>query len=134
MKAFFSPLAVRAVLAAVLTALVAGTSGCLAVAAGAAGAGTVAYIRGELDTTLTSSLANVDGAANRALQELQFVKVNESKDALAAIITARTAQDKKITLTLTKVADNLTRVQIRVGMFGDETISRAILDRITAKT
>jgi hypothetical protein len=106
------------------------TSGCFVLAAGAAGAGTVAYIRGELDATLPNNLDAVDAATNRAIQHLQFVKVSESKDALSAVITARTAQDKKIEIRLDKAGDALTRVRIRVGIFGDETISRALLDAI----
>jgi hypothetical protein len=61
---------------------------------------------------------------------LQFVKVSEAKDALSAKIIARTAQDKKIETILEKRGDNLTRVRIRVGLFGDEAISRALLDAI----
>jgi hypothetical protein len=106
------------------------SSGCLVVAAGAAGAGTVAYVRGELEVVLPNTLESVDAATNRALQRLQFVKVSEAKDALSAKIIARTAQDKKIETILEKRGDTLTRVRIRVGIFGDEMISRALLDAI----
>lgn len=108
------------------------TSGCLAVAAGAAGAGTVAYIRGELNTSLSSSLDAVDRAANRAAEQLRFAKINESADALARVITLRTAEDKKIEVRLTRTTDTLTQVRIRVGVFGDEAISRVLLDKINA--
>ncbi len=108
------------------------TSGCLAVAAGAAGAGTVAYIRGELDASLSYNLDAVDRATNRAAEQLRFPKINEGSDALARVITLRTAEDKKIEVKLTRVTDTLTRVRIRVGLFGDETISRALLEKIQA--
>ena len=121
---------VRLLAVTLLATALAFTSGCVVVAAGAAGAGTVAYLRGELDATVTGPLDTVDAAANRAVQRLQFVKISEAKDALVAEIVARTAQDKKITITLNKVGDTLTRVRIRVGLFGDETISRALLDQI----
>lgn len=125
-----SSLQIRSALFAALVPLALLMSGCLVVAAGAAGAGTVAYIRGELDATVSASLDRMDVAANAALQELQFVKVNESRDALAADITARTALDKKISIRLTKTGDTMTRIQIRVGLFGDETVSRTLLDQI----
>jgi hypothetical protein len=105
-------------------------AGCFLVAAGAAGAGTVAYIRGELDSPLDAGLETADHAANRAVEQLQFVKVGETKDALKATITARTGDDKKVEIIVTSTGDNLTKVQIRVGVFGDEVISRAILDHI----
>lgn len=125
-----SKLQIRCLLAAVLLPVLALTSGCLVVAAGAAGAGTVAYIRGELEALLPANLDRTTAAANRALQELEFVKVNESKDALVAEIVARTALDKKITIMLTKTSDTTTRVRIRVGVFGDETVSRTLLNQI----
>lgn len=120
-------------LALALAALpLAGTSGCLAIAAGAAGAGTVAYIRGELDTSVSHPIDQVDNATNRAADQLRFVKINEAADALTRVITLRTAEDKKIDIRLNRTTDNLTRIRIRVGMFGDEAISRALLNRITA--
>ncbi|HVS52684.1 MAG TPA: DUF3568 family protein [Opitutaceae bacterium] len=127
-----STLLARSFALLVLAALPFAISGCFVVAAGAAGAGTVAYIRGELDATLPTDLDATDAAANRALQRLQFMKISEAKDALSVSIAARTAQDKKIGITLSKTADNLTRVRIRVGLFGDETASRALLDAIKA--
>lgn len=127
-----TPVRVR-LIAALLAALpIAFTSGCLAVAAGAAGAGTVAYIRGELDASLSYNLDAVDRATNRAAEQLRFAKINEGSDALARIITLRTAEDKKIEIKLSRTTDTLTHVRIRVGVFGDETISRALLEKIQA--
>ena len=42
----------------------------------------------------------------------------------------RNAKDERITITLTRVTTNSTKVQIRVGVLGDEELSRAILDAI----
>lgn len=106
-------------------------SGCVAAAVGA-GAGAVAYIRGDLEATLDSSLNATNKAAGHAISQLEFAKVSENKDALTANITARTAQDKKVEIIMTKVSDTVTKVKIRVGVFGDEAISMAILDKIKA--
>jgi hypothetical protein len=130
-----SKLRLRALAASLAVAAMVSTSGCflLAVgAAGAAGAGTVAYIEGELDATLGNGYDQVVDATNRALAQLQFAQVSESKDAFSAVVIARTAEDKKIKITVTKQGDNLTKVQIRIGVFGDEQKSRAILDKIRA--
>jgi len=104
-------------------------SGCVVAAVGA-GAGAVAYIRGELEATLDSSLAATAKASDRAIKELEFAKVSEKKDALSANLVARTAQDKKVEIDLTKVGDKVTKVKIRVGVFGDEAVSMAILEKI----
>ena len=105
-------------------------TGCLVAAAGAAGAGTVAYLRGELSSTLDAPYENAVRAANRGLQELEFAKISENKDALTAILISRTADDKKVEVKVTKVTESTTRVQIRVGIFGDEALSLTVLDGI----
>lgn len=127
-----SRLLLSCVFGAVLAASAALQSGCIVVAAGAAGAGAVAYVRGELESTLSGSYEAVERASNRALEQLQLVKINEKKDAFVAVITARTADDKKVVITVTKLATETTKVQIRVGVFGDEAKSLAILDKIKA--
>ncbi len=43
---------------------------------------------------------------------------------------ARGAGDKKIRVKVKKQSDTVTEIRIRVGMFGDESMSRQILDRI----
>ncbi len=115
-----------------LAATVALHSGCVVVAAGAAGAGAVAYIRGELDASLGNNYEAVVKAANRTISQLEFAKIGTRKDALSANLTARTAQDKKVEIIVTKSGDALTRVQIRIGVFGDEQMSMTILDKIKA--
>jgi hypothetical protein len=106
-------------------------SGCLAAAAGA-GATAVAWVKGELHTTVNGSFEHSVAAANQAVQQLQFAKVSESKDALLAIIVARNAADKKIEIKLEQVGGALTNVKIRVGIFGDEPLSLAVLEKIKA--
>lgn len=104
-------------------------TGCIAVAAGA-GAGAVAWVKGELRTTVTANLDRSVRAAGEAVRELQFVKVSERKDALEAVIIARSAADRKIQIKLENVGGALTTVKIRVGTFGNEAVSLAILDKI----
>lgn len=105
-------------------------TGCLVAAAGAAGAGTVAYIRGELSSTLDTPYENAVRAVNRGIQSLEFAKISENKDALTAIHISRTADDKKIEVKVTKITESTSRVQIRVGIFGNEQLSLTILDKI----
>lgn len=122
----------RSLAALVLAVAVTLQSGCLVAAAGAAGAGTVAYLRGQLASSLDQSYDTVVRASNRAVEQLEFARISETKDALTAIIIARTAEDKKIEIKVIKVSESLSKVEIRVGIFGDEAISMTILDRIKA--
>jgi hypothetical protein len=118
----------RLMLAAAL--LAASLTGCVAVVAGAAGAGTVAWVRGELEARLDASYEKAATAANLAIKQLQFAKISEKKDALTAILIARTAEDRKVEIKVLKVGDQSAKVQIRVGVFGDEALSLTILDKI----
>ena len=121
-----------ALLSGALLATVAGTTGCLAVAAGAGAGAAVAYVRGQLEATLGSDFERTTNATNQALQQLGIARVSERKDALIDTIVARNAADKKIEIRLENLAQNLTKVRIRVGVFGDESLSIAILDKIKA--
>jgi hypothetical protein len=135
MKTNYPSTLFRLVAALACAAMVTLNSGCFLVAvgaAGAAGAGTVAYIRGELDASVGGGVDAVDKAVNTALQQLQFAKINEGKSTVDAAITARTGQDKKIEIKLNRTAENLTRIRIRVGTFGDESLSRLLLEKIKA--
>ena len=120
----------RLVVAVGLTGVTVVQSGCLAVAAGVAAAGTVVYIRGELQASLANPYRDVITATGKALEKLQFSKVSEKGDALKTVIVARTGSDKKVENTVKKVTDSVTKVEIRVGVFGDEALSMTILDNI----
>jgi len=124
------PLYVMAVLTGALGTLTL-TSGCIAVAAGA-GAGTVAYVTGELKATVEANLDRTDAAANRAIADLQFAKVSEKRDALTATIVARTAEDKKVEIHIENTTQTTSTVKIRVGWVGNEAVSLKILDQIKA--
>lgn len=120
----------RLVVAVGLTGVTVVQSGCLAVAAGVAAAGTVVYIRGELQASLANPYRDVITATGKALGKLQFRKISEKGDALKTVIVARTGSDKKVEITVKKVTDSVTKVEIRVGVFGDEALSMTILDNI----
>ncbi len=124
---------VRTVLAAALLGVTVATSGCVAVAAaGAAGAG-VAWIRGALETNVDRDLDRVYRATQEAVRGLEFAVVTERKSSVDATVVARTALDKKVEVILKQAGSKTTHVSIRVGVFGDEAMSLAILERIKAK-
>jgi len=105
--------------------------GCVAAAAGA-GAGVVAYVRGDLEATLANDYSKVVDATREAIKALEFAKVSDSKDAFKALIVAHTAVDKKVEILVTNSGKDLTGLKIRVGVFGDEQLSLAILEKIKA--
>ena len=119
-------------LAILLVGMAVSGVGCIAavVAVGAGAAGTVAYMGGDLEAVESRSLADVYEATLKAVEQLELNTIEDVKDALSAVIVARDAQDKKITIKLRASAEEMTEVSIRVGVFGDETKSRLIYQRI----
>lgn len=124
---------VRRLLVALGLGLVAaGLTGCVAVvAAGAAGTG-VAWYSGRLEANLDHDLDTVFAASQKALTRLEFANISNKTSRVDARLVSRTALDKKVEITLQKVTDRSTKVMIRVGVFGDETLSMSILDKIKA--
>lgn len=124
---------VRRLLVALGLGLVAaGLTGCVAVvAAGAAGTG-VAWYSGRLEANLDHDLDTVFAASQKALTRLEFANISHKTSRVDARLVSRTALDKKVEITLQKVTDRSTKVMIRVGVFGDETLSMSILDKIKA--
>ena len=132
MNTYMNTLRARLLPALALLLVLTASSGCFVVAAGAAGAGAVAFELGELKATLGKPYDAVVSAADKAIEQLQFSKISEKRDAITTEIIARTAEDKKVHIKITREADAVTKVKIRIGTFGKEEESRAILDRINA--
>jgi len=103
--------------------------GCLVAAVGA-GAGTVAYMRGDMEAVEAKDIDAVYAATKKAVEQLELKVSSDTKDALSAEIVARDAQDKKITIKLKSTTEDTTQISIRVGTFGSETTSRLIHDQI----
>jgi hypothetical protein len=112
------------------------TAGCLAPlvvgAAVGAGAGVAgyAYVNGELKSTESAPLDRAWTGTLAAMKDLEFPIVSQQKNAVQADLTVRNASDKKTTIQLKKVTEGATEIRIRVGTFGDESLSRVILEKI----
>jgi len=108
-------------------------NGCVVVAAGAVGAGAVAYVRGELSSSLEKELDAVYRATQTVLARQEFARIDERKSGLDAQLVYRTALDKRIEIKLEKVTERLTKVRIRVGLVGDQELSILLLEKIRAE-
>lgn len=121
----------------ILTVLLIGTmwlsGGCMVAAVGLGAAGTIAYVRGDLQAFESERIDDVYEATLRAVDELELNVTTKSKDALSAIIIARDADDKKVTIKLKATAEGPTELSIRIGVFGSETKSRLIYQKIREK-
>ena len=119
----------QAVLAVAICVGILFVQGCTVALVGA-GAGTVAYLKGDLEAMFEEDLSQVHEAALKALDKLEISATKKEKDALSAMIVGRTAADKKITIKLKAAENNLTKLSIRVGVFGSRSQSQHIYDEI----
>jgi hypothetical protein len=124
---------IRFLLLPVLLGVLVLCNGCVLLLAGgaaAAGAGAVVYIDGELKDSEAASLDRTRVATLAAFKDMRFGVVGDESTAFKQTISVRTGSDKKIQVTLEKESSTVTTIHIRVGVFGDETLSRQLLDRI----
>lgn len=109
------------------------SAGCLAVAAAGAATAGVLYVRGELRSTVDADTAAVVKAAEATLDDMGFNVVSAKSSSVDGEVTARTAQDTRILINVKAESDSVTRYTIRVGTFGDESLSRQIDEKIRAR-
>jgi hypothetical protein len=107
-------------------------SGCVAVviAGAAAGAGTYVWANGKMSFETDHSIRECHSAATSALNELQIDIKNSMLDSLIAKIVGRTAVDEPVVVDIEPIDSRRTRVEVRVGTWGNKTQSRIILDGI----
>lgn len=109
------------------------TTGCgLFVVAAAAGAGAAgaAYVMGALQANVPQAPGAVEKAAVKAFEDLGIHTISSNSTALDAQVIGRTATDEKVTVTARVAETGGTALTIRVGAFGNETMSRRIYEEI----
>ncbi len=101
-------------------------------AGAAAGVGGVAYVKGELVVAESVTLDKAWKATENAMKDLQFTVVKQNETGVDGMFEAQGAGDKKVVIKLKKTSDTVTEFRIRVGTFGDETVSRQVHAKIKA--
>ena len=107
-------------------------TGCAVFLVGAAGAGAagIAYVTGDLETHVGEDPRAVARASEAALKGLDIHVISTKASALDSLVVGRTDTDAKVTVTGKLTESGQTKVSIRVGVFGDEAMSRRILAQI----
>jgi len=98
-----------------------------------AGCQTVKKVTGTHYAHMSATPDRVVEAAEAALQELEFKLVSATGTKLDGRVKARTAQGKDILITVEKEGEDVSKVSVKVGTLGDETISHAILEKTEEK-
>ncbi|GAB4317275.1 MAG: hypothetical protein Kow0059_10240 [Candidatus Sumerlaeia bacterium] len=118
-------------------------SGCFLLLLGAgaaAGAGTVAYVKGELRSIETVDQDKAVEAAKQVLDDMGYLIERESAESGKKIIKGRgtvkqngETRKREITVSVQSVSQTECEIRIRVDIFGNEAVSRNVLEKMKAK-
>ena len=113
-------------------------SGCAlvvgAAVGGGAGVGAIKYVKGEMEGSYASTIGSTWVACKAALKELGieiFAYVKETPTHW--MLKGRSEGGKEVKVTLDALSDEVIKVSVRVGIFGDEQLSRKIHDAISRR-
>jgi hypothetical protein len=121
-----------------LGALALANTGCLLVAAGAAGgaAAGYAYYKGKITEIYSAGFDDSWAATQTALRELGMPILKEDRGTATGTIDTRTADDDQVRIYLEAIKSSIpaegqiTRISVRVATFGDRPVSDRILYQI----
>ncbi len=91
------------------------------------------FLRGTLSGVLASAQPKVETATVAAMEELDFVAVDVVSDKLKGTVNARMADGTKVSVKIQADDFESTMVKIKVGTWGDQSISVQILRHIQKK-
>lgn len=105
--------------------------GCVAAAIGAAaGAGTVVYLKGTLEETMSYPTPVVYDAVRAALRDLKVPVIEDKHDSLTAELKGKFADNTNLWIWIDSASSTASTLKIRVGTFGEENRSRQVLDKV----
>lgn len=122
---------------ALLAALVAGGmlgfgTGCVGLVAVGAGAGTVAYIRGDLEVESSKPVEQVMAAIEQTCSELKFTVDKKETKAFTGTVVADGDFGRVVFKAKARNPEK-TEISIRVGPFGDKGASELIYEKLKPK-
>ena len=107
-------------------------AGCLGLAAVGAGAGTVMYMKGDMEVTSKKSFEEVFKAVDLTCKELEFTVSKTEQKAFKGTIVAD-GDFGRVVFKVSAESPELTNISIRVGAFGDKGASELIHSRLKPK-
>ncbi len=108
-------------------------SGCALLFGAAAGAGGFAYVKGDLQKNFDYPLDRLHKASARALRDLKAVVSSDETDKHSSKIKFTLDGDKSGEINIKSLTEKASKLSIRIGIFGDETLSQMVLNAIMKK-
>ncbi|MFQ5964169.1 MAG: DUF3568 family protein [Candidatus Scalinduaceae bacterium] len=108
-------------------------SGCIPVliVGAAAGSAGVAYVMGDMEVIMEKNPEQIKNASEIAFKDLNILLISARATGIDGKVIGRTARDKRITITIKKESENLSKVSIRIGKLqGDQKLSHNIYESI----
>jgi hypothetical protein len=112
------------------TLLIITQPGCWLAVGAAAGAGTVAYVSGDVEADLDATPDQVIEATKKAAGDLKLQTEYAHASAVDGRAELRSAADKKISIRVESRSPKTSHISIRVGTFGDDSLSNQVLTTI----
>lgn len=97
---------------------------------GVSQAGTTAYLQGRLESAWKAPAETVAAATRSAFAELDYETSGEEAYGQMVVLRAKEVSGRIIEVTLEKSSSRVTHIQVRVGFWGDQAISRLVLDEM----
>ena len=94
------------------------------------GATTGAYHFNQLEATFEAPPSHLIQASKDAMADLKLQEIESRQTDMGGDVVGRTVDDKRVKVNIDSRSDVVTRVTINVGILGDETLSRQVLDKI----
>ena len=105
-------------------------SGCVLLLGAAAGASGVVWAKGRLRQELKQSLVQTYTATISGLKKMDLPIILERKDALTGRIESKFADGTNVWIDIEHLAENSSRLTIRVGVLGDHERSDKIMESV----
>lgn len=111
--------------------LVLNLSGCWILVAGTAGgAGTAFWLSGKLTDEVSASYERTVKAAEKALASLDMKVTQKTASSEVTQIISKYTDGRQVWIDVRPITDKNTKLEIRVGIAGDEAASARILEKI----
>jgi hypothetical protein len=123
----------KAALIVVLMFSVANFSGCIFLAAGAAGAGTAKWLSEKVTQEIDSPREKVVKAAKDTLKSMKINIYKIAQDNNVTQLQAKNQEGKQVWIDIRPIASGLTKVDVRVGYLDGDADARKILEKIAQK-
>jgi hypothetical protein len=124
----------KALMLIALSVSVANFSGCIFLAAGAAGAGTVKWLSDKVTQEVNSPIDRVTRSTRSVLGDMNASIFKETKAPDVTQILAKDLKDKQIWVDIHPIDKNNTSISVRVGYLNGEKDAQKILTRIVNRS